>query len=273
LFQGLAWLTEFWNGLGSTIARTVAAFVASVIGFLLLYFVKKVAGVGRWAYKYFKRLDLARRAVDREPTSLGPREGKGLWVAEPIARPILIGDPHIVPPPILVVANAKGGVGKTTVSANLGACFAEMASANNAKPVLLIDLDFQGSLSSMSVPSRKWLANGRDSSATYLLSGDLDARSIVSSENATIKSNGKFIEVEKLKVLTAYQDLAQAENRLMIEWLLSDRSTDIRFRLLKTLSDDAVRDAFSLIIIDSPPRLTTGAIQGCSTLVIEVHIA
>jgi chromosome partitioning protein len=47
----------------------------------------------------------------------------------------------------------------------------------------------------------------------------------------------------------------------MIEWLLGDRQYDVRFRLAELLHSNAVREAFSMIIIDSPPRLTTGAIQ------------
>jgi cellulose biosynthesis protein BcsQ len=62
-------------------------------------------------------------------------------------------------------------------------------------------------------------------------------------------------------VLTSYYDLAQAENRVMIEWPLGDRKYDVRFRLAELLHSNAVREAFSMIIIDSPPRLTTGAIQ------------
>lgn len=46
--------------------------------------------------------------------------------------------------PIIMVANLKGGVGKTTLTANLAAFFSE-----RGKRVLLIDCDYQGSLSNM----------------------------------------------------------------------------------------------------------------------------
>jgi chromosome partitioning protein len=76
-----------------------------------------------------------------------------------------------------------------------------------------------------------------------------------------VKNGGHAIQLSQLRVLTAYYNLAQAENRVMVEWLLGDRQYDVRFRLAELLHSNGVREAFSLIIIDSPPRLTTGAIQ------------
>ncbi len=246
--------------------------VAGAVLLAVAYLLKKAWGLITWTWDYFSRLDRALKDVGRTGTPSGPTEGKGLWLAEPIKGPtVRCCDPHIGPPRVLVVANAKGGVGKTTVAANLGACFAMIAQNEGKKPVLLIDLDFQGSLSSMSIAGGKdWLPpEGWDSKSTYLVSGSFAPPDIVNStlSAATVRQNGGTTKVDKLKIITAYYDLAQAENRVMIEWLLGDRRVDIRFRLADLLHDDIVRDAFSLIVIDSPPRLTTGAIQAlaCGT--------
>jgi chromosome partitioning protein len=83
--------------------------------------------------------------------------------------------------------------------------------------------------------------------------------------------------------IPAYYDLAQGENRMLIQWLLplSDQGfiswllrlfrvreteqqgsfEDIRYLLAEALLDPNVQARFDLVIIDSPPRLTTSHIQ------------
>src|SRR5204862_249242 len=51
-------------------------------------------------------------------------------------------------PPVVAVLNFKGGVGKTTLTANLAATF-----AGHGERVLMIDLDYQGSLTSLVLPN------------------------------------------------------------------------------------------------------------------------
>ena len=85
-----------------------------------------------------------------------------------------------------------------------------------------------------------------------------------------------------LQIITSAYDLAQADNRLMVEWLLNCkyktpgslrhalvqflagslfRNEDVRYALAETLHSVSVHDAFDIIIIDCPPRLTTSEIQ------------
>lgn len=64
-----------------------------------------------------------------------------------------------------------------------------------------------------------------------------------------------------LRIVPGYYDLAQAENRLLVEWLFNKGPTDIRYQLARILHDPIVQSNFSRVIIDAPPRLTTACIQ------------
>ncbi len=242
-----------------------------------------VLGYGflKWAFAkalVFRDFIVSRRralgAVARTVGNDGPKEGPGVWTLLPITQPSNYkGD--LKGASVLAVANLKGGVGKTTVTANIAAHLA--SNSRWRKKILLIDLDYQGSLSSMCFPiDASWLPPANtDSVATRALSGDLEPNLFLS---AAKRVDNDF----HLDVITAHYDLAQAENRLLVEWLLNASNPksrgarkwlsdfilgrlynphEMRYNLAKLLCSDAVRDAYDLIIIDCPPRLTAGTIQ------------
>ena len=213
-------------------------------------------------------------AVARAVTLDGPKEGAGIWALQPITQPENYKN-DLQGARILAVANLKGGVGKTTIAANIAAHLANDRAWQ--KRVLLVDLDYQGSLSSMSFPDdSSWLPPAQtDSVATRSLSGDLEPNLFLAAATAVNQQ-------PRLKVITAHYDLAQADNRLLIEWLLNVAKTEkrdwkrwladffigklyqpheMRYNLAKLLHSQAVREAFDLVIIDCPPRLTAGTIQ------------
>ena len=120
-----------------------------------------------------------------------------------------------------------------------------------------------------------WILPGQDSLATRMVSGDLDPGILVQcAKNIPNELN--------LKIIPAYYDLAQADNRLIVEWLLrcSDRrrltffekignlflgkpyvQSDIRYGLAELLQTQTVRSAFDVVIIDCPPRVTISVLQ------------
>ena len=175
------------------------------------------------------------------------KDQKGIWIFDSPLKPALERKNRRV----LVVANAKGGVGKTTVAANLAACLSNWIS----KPVLLIDLDFQGSLSSMAIvqSSLRVPARGQSSFAAKLVANTLTEDRLFDLPTAT--------DLPNLRVLPAFYDLAREENRVMLEWVIGDRKEDPRFPLSKLLNSPSIDDHFGLIVIDCAPRLTTGTIQ------------
>lgn len=151
--------------------------------------------------------------------------------------------------PILLVANLKGGVGKTTISANLAAHFAKKRGEN----VLAIDLDYQGSLSSLLMDE-----NHREEVSS-------DANEIIAGED----SNRHLIRLAKsvnsqapsIQLISAFYDFANFENRMMLEWVIGECQNDIRYNLAKFLLSEEVQRKYHRVIIDAPPRITTGFIN------------
>ena len=90
---------------------------------------------------YFVVLQLWRRSVVRlaDAAFAGQLWNRPASRADRKAQSDLAG----IGVPIILVANHKGGVGKTTLALNLGMFFADA----RGKRVLFVDLDYQGSLS------------------------------------------------------------------------------------------------------------------------------
>ena len=157
--------------------------------------------------------------------------------------------------PIIVVANLKGGVGKTTTVANLGGHYAK----KKGRRVLLLDVDFQGSLTRTVLSEDDYNRNldeqayGNDSKAAKLISGK-DGHWLLNVTEPVFNSPGA-------RCVPSYYTLSVMENRVLFEWLISKRRDDIRYLLARTLHDQVVQAQFDMILIDAPPRLTTGCIQ------------
>jgi cellulose biosynthesis protein BcsQ len=152
-------------------------------------------------------------------------------------------------PPIIMVSNLKGGVGKSTLTANLAAYFDIKAN----KRVLVIDLDHQGSLSSMLCSAAE--INTVSSDINKILAGKADYGSISSVARPLSKI------LKKTSLITSFYALGALESQLMLQYLLQeDFEDDRRYRLAKALLTDEMRK-FGVIIMDAPPRLTAGAIN------------
>lgn len=150
---------------------------------------------------------------------------------------------------IVTLANLKGGVGKTTLAANLAAYFAEAG-----RRVLLIDFDYQGSLSAAVLGSvgRKEAYSESDK----LLSGELRAPDLIH----PARNLGPTLP--GLSIVPADLELNRQEFRLLLRWLLKpEQHDDPRFALARVLAAPEILSTFQLVIIDTPPRLGLATIN------------
>ena len=132
---------------------------------------------------------------------------------------------------VIVFANQKGGVGKTTTTANLGAYLAEAG-----KRVLLVDFDPQGNLSS-SVGARV------DKASIYdVVTKGVPVVEVI--QETTVKN--LFIVPSTIDLTGANVELIEEENR---EYFLKNAL-------------NKVRDAWDYILIDCPPSLGVLTVNG-----------
>lgn len=146
---------------------------------------------------------------------------------------------------VIVVANQKGGVGKTTTAINLSACLAE-----TGKKVLAIDMDPQGNMTS---------GLGVDKEAT-----EKTAYELLLGEVKLEECLQKTV-VDNLDLLASNINLAAAEIELIGE-------EEKEFILQRGL--EAVRDQYDYIIIDCPPSLnvlTINAMCAADTVLVPIQ--
>jgi cellulose biosynthesis protein BcsQ len=157
---------------------------------------------------------------------------------------------------VIAVLNLKGGVGKTTVTAHLGA-----ALAQRGYRVLVVDLDLQGSLTGMLLPQDK---------INQLFAGKLLMQHFLSrsAEDKTTKITEfaqRVFDIPEsggsLSVVGTTDALAYAELNLTMQWLLHSGQRDTRFLLRKALHLMGVGKEYDIVLLDCPPVVNISCVN------------
>ena len=161
--------------------------------------------------------------------------------------------------PIISIVNFKGGVGKTTICANLAGYFAD-----KGKRVLLIDFDYQGSLSDT------LLSHARIDRFTATSQKLIEKRE--PSEQVRPMAERLSRLSSNLWLFPAFYGFSRSEVQVMFRWLTGETS-EIRYNLHEYLQADAFQTSgpsgFDIVLIDCPPRLLTGSVNA---LAASTHV-
>jgi cellulose biosynthesis protein BcsQ len=148
--------------------------------------------------------------------------------------------------PIISVLNLKGGVGKTTVTANLSAALDGLGYR-----VLLLDLDLQGSLTGLFLSDEEQERLAKEGGFLEdFLTASFDAE-----YPNLLNFTQSVLPKQKSGLVPTTDSLAYAETNLTIRWLLREGTRDPRFLLRRELQLKRVTNSYDIILLDCPPLI------------------
>lgn len=188
------------------------------------------------------------------------------------AKEYLPWRPKDLPAKIVAVANFKGGVGKTSTCAHLA-----MSAALDGYRVLVIDLDSQGSMTSIfgGKVQDEWQTVFPLLARHYALHLRAENQLRIARGEAPLPLDDSLSEALKLRagdlvqkthwpnidLIGAQLNLYWAEFQIPV-WRMQARGWKLWDALTDTLAADGVLDAYDLIFLDTPPALGYLTING-----------
>ncbi len=157
--------------------------------------------------------------------------------------------------PVTMFANQKGGVGKTTLTTNIAACWAEQRQR-----VLAIDLDYQGSLTNLMLAQAAKGKTEFASKVDHLFQRPLN-------EHWPAIAIESVPTCDKLHYIPTGYSFERLERALEYSWVIGDEPEDVRFLLRRVILSNYVQTHYDRVVVDAPPRVTLGFVNGlvCST--------
>ena len=149
--------------------------------------------------------------------------------------------------PIITVCNFKGGVGKTTLTSLLAGYF----DVHRGKRVLLVDFDYQGSLTDTLIASLD--IPDLEASAIRLLQSGREPEDVVAHAYPMQPA------LRNTRLFSCFYGFNRVENATMMRWIAE--GAEARYLTHATLSSKHVQEAFDIVIIDAPPRLSTATVN------------
>lgn len=199
--------------------------------------------------------DRIRDLEQRDETALD-QQGR-VW-----ERPVADGAPAFVPASerkacIVSVINLKGGVGKTTLTANLAALLGQRGAR-----VLMLDLDYQRSLSCLCCEMKDLrIRHLEKQSIQHFLLGQQPLVKCITPV-ALAQRCDIVVCTEALAGEEMGDTLEDAEMHLLVDWLIHADGPDVRLRLRQALHSSPIAASYDYILLDCPPRLSTGCVNG-----------
>lgn len=171
---------------------------------------------------------------------------RAVWLRDRNAANAVDPSPAQTMIPIISFLNMKGGVGKTTLAANIGAHFHHKGAR-----VLYVDFDYQGTLSLMvaSTANKDRLENN-----SYKLLQNKSFKDVSNSIH-------RFSDLPNVGLFAAHYVLFRDEMELFANWAANNSEYDIRYALKNILHSDDCSKGWDVVIIDCGPRFTTSTIN------------